>query len=263
MKKLLLLFSALTLLLISCSSDEKSSSEDKSILPGTISYTYPSVYLGTNSKSTLSYDGNKLLTSIDESSKTVFTYTGKVITKQEKFAVDSKGLETKNIEVNYTYENGKLKTRVTRRSFTVKYPEGEYIGKTVYTHTSDNLISYVEYSVNPDTKMETKVSEGSLTYKNGNLVQFKSIRGSSVSTIVQEYDTKNNPLKNILGFDLLLTEVEFSANNILKINRTDSEFPNPAVYLVNYIYNDKDYPTKRTSFTSDGKSIEYEIGYTY
>lgn len=169
MKKLLLLFCAFTLLLTSCSSGENSSSEDKSILPKTISYLYPSVNLGTNTKNTLTYDGNKIVSSISPISKVNFTYTGNVITKQQLFDVDSKGLETKDMEAEYTYENGKLKTRITRESFTTKYPNGQYIGKTVYTHVSNNLISYIDYKVDPDTKNETKISEGTFAYKDGNL----------------------------------------------------------------------------------------------
>lgn len=268
MKKLLLLFSVLTLVVTSCSNDDNasngdSSTEDTSILPKTISYIYPSIYLGTNSKSIVTYDGNKIVSSIKDGSKTIFTYTGNVITKQEQFDVDSKGMETKDIEVVYTYENGKLRTRVTREFFNTKYPNGEYIGKTVYTHTSNDLLSYINYSIHPDSKLETKSSEGNLSYKNGNLVKDQFISGVSVSTRVYEYDTKKNPLKNILGFDLLLKETECSANNILKISRTDSGLPDSSVYLTNYIYNDKDYPMKQTSLTGDGKSIEYEIEYTY
>ncbi|MFB3386547.1 hypothetical protein [Flavobacterium sp. LAR06] len=74
---------------------------------------------------------------------------------------------------------------------------------------------------------------------------------------------KRKTLKNILGLDLLLKETECSTNNILKITRTDSVLPDSSVYLTSYIYNDKDYPTKQTSFTGEGKSIEYEIEYTY
>ncbi len=263
MKKISLLFSALTLVLTSCSNDNNTSTVDTSILPKTISYTYPSIDLGTNSKSTLSYDGNKMLSSIKDGSKTIFTYTGNVVTKQEQFDVDSKGMETKDIEVVYTYENGKLKTRVARESFTAKYPNGEYIGKTVYTHTSNDVISYINYSINPDTQLETKSNEGTLYYKNGNLVKDQFIYDLSVSARVYEYDTKKNPLKNILGLDLLLKETECSTNNIVKITRTDSGLPDSHVYLTSYIYDDNDYPTKHTSFAGDGKSIEYEIEYTY
>lgn len=265
MKKLLLLFSALTLVFTSCSSDDNSSTEDTSILPKTISYIYPSTDLGTNSKSTLSYDGNKILRSIEEGSKTVFTYSGNVITKQEEFDVDSKGVETKDTDVLYTYENNKLKTRIMREEFSTQFPDGRYIDKTVYTHTSENLISYVNYSVNPTTKIETKSSEGSLTYKDGNLLKIQQVSGSSTSTRTYEYDTKNNPLKNILGFDLLLNEIsEFGRNNSTKTTVLNSGNPKPTDFLTTYIYNDKDFPLRQTSFTGGaGNSIEYEIEYTY
>jgi hypothetical protein len=133
MKKLLCLFGASALVLTSCSSDDNSnSSEDTSVLPKTISYTYPD-FPGDNSKSTITYSGNKIVSSVEEDSKTVFTYDGNVITKQEQFDVDAKGKETKDTEVLYTYENGKLKTRTIKENFTTQYPNGQYIDKTVYT----------------------------------------------------------------------------------------------------------------------------------
>lgn len=265
MKKLLLLFCGLSLLLISCSSDEDStsSSEDTSILPKTISYLYPSVLLGTNSISTLSYNGNKIVSSIENGSKTIFTYDGNVITKQEKFDVDQQGKETKDTEVAYTYENGKLKSRVIKEVFSAAYPNSQYIEKTVYTHTSDVLISYINYSVNVDTNLESKTSQGNLTYKDGNLIKSQETEGASTSTRIYEYDTKKNPLKNILGFNLLLNEIsEFGNNNVTKTTITSSDFPTPRDYLTAYIYNDNGFPTKYTSYTGGG-SVEYEIEYTY
>lgn len=264
MKKLLLLFSALTLLLTSCSNDDNdSSTEDTSILPKTISYIYPDVMLGTNSTSTITYSENKIVSIVDEDSKTIFTYDGNLITKQVQFDVDSKGVETKDTEVLYAYENGKLKTRILKESFNTDYPNGEYIYKTVYTHTSANLVSYINYYVNVDTQAETKSSEGSLTFKDGNLVkeQYKQTSGSS--TRIYEYDTKNNPLKNVTGFNLLLSEIsEFGKNNSIKISISSGNSA-PTDYLTTYTYNDKGYPLRHTSFAGDGKSIEYEIAYTY
>jgi hypothetical protein len=265
MKNLLLLFSALTLVFTSCSSDDNNSStEDTSILPKTISYTYPSADLGTNSKSTITYDGNKIVSTVDEDSKTIFTYDGDLIIKQEQFKIDEQGNQSKSREVLYTYENGKLKTRIYRTDISAEYPEGNYTDKTIYTYTSNNLISYVNYLVDRASKLETKIGEGTLTYESGNLVKEQQKVSSVTTTRVYEYDTKKNPLKNILGFNLLLNEISgFGINNATKTTRSASDYPNPSVYLSNYIYNDKDFPTKQTSFAGDGKSIEYEIEYTY
>ncbi len=265
MKRILCLFGALALIVSSCSNDDKSSAEElDSTLPKTISYIYPSVELGTNNKQTASYNGNKIVSLTNNDSKTVFTYDGNIIVKQEVFDVDESGKETKNEEVSYAYENGKLKTKVIREDFTAEYPDGNYIEKVVFTHTSNEIISYIDYSVNKDTKAETKNSEGTLTYKDGNLVKDEKKFNSLTETRVYEYDAKNNPLKNIVGFSMLLNEIDgFAKNNVVKTTKTSSEFPNAAVYITTYIYNDNNYPTRHTSFDGGGQNIEFEIEYTY
>jgi hypothetical protein len=62
----------------------------------------------------------------------------------------------------------------------------------------------------------------------------------------------------------LLDEVsDYGNNNVVKITRTSSDSENSTIYLTTYIYNDNGFPTRHISFTGDGKTIEYEIGYTY
>lgn len=264
MKIKLFFFSAFALLLSSCSSDENSPSQEiDSTLPKTISYIYPSVYLGTNSKETLTYNGNKIVTIVREDSKTVFTYNGDVIIKEEVFDIEN-GKEIKNEEVSYSYENGKLKTRIFRESISAEYPDGYFIEKVVYTHNSNGTVSYINYDVENIKKTETKSAEGTLTYKDGNLIKIEEKSGSSATILLFEYDSKKNPLKNILGFNLLLNEIDgFGNNNIVKTTKTTTEFPNPSVYVTSYIYNDASYPTRHTSFDGGGKNIEYEIEYAY
>lgn len=262
MKKNLHLLTALILLLISsCSSDDSSSdSGTNMVLPKTISMTFPD-FPSDNSKEVITYNGNKILTSVDKDSKTVFTYDGNFIVKQMKFDIDDKGNEVKDVEVSYTYENGKLKTRTLKKEFSIDYPNGRFIYKTVYTHVSDNEVTYVFNFVDPKTNIEVKDHQGVLNYKDGNLIkeEFFSTKDQR-STRYYEYDDKNDPLKNILGFNLLLNEVNCGNNNIIKTTSTDLS---STVYLTNYIYDNKGYPTKTTSYTSDGKTIEYLTEYTY
>jgi hypothetical protein len=133
-----------------------------------------------------------------------------------------------------------------------------------YTHASDNLISYINYSVNADANLETKDAEGSLIYKEGNLVKEQQTAGSLFQTKTYEFDAKNNPLKNVLGFNLLLNEIsEFGKNNVLSTTVLSAGASTPTVYVASYVYNDKGYPTKSTSLTGGGKSVEYEIEYSY
>ena len=263
MKNKLFLFSFLVLTTLgACATDENTNEiSDPPVLPKTISYKYPD-FPEQNANITLAYDGNKIVNSTKKDSRTVFTYDGNVIVKQVKYFLQN-GKETKFTEVYYSYENGKLKTRTIRESFSQNYPEGQYIYKTVYTHTSDALITYINYSVNADTKIETKDTNGNLTYSNGNLTKEEQFSGTSKSERVYEYDSKNNPYKNILGFDLLLNEIDnYAKNNRTKTIRSEVGLP-VANYLTNYTYNEDGYPSKSTSFTSDGKTIEYEIEFTY
>jgi len=266
MKKLLLLCIALVAVLTSCANDDSSENsfpEDSSILPKSISYIYPSLLLGVNSKSTETYNGNKILNSSEDGYKTLFTYDSDFITKQEVFRVDKQGNQTKIKEVAYTYENGKLKSRIYRAIISSGQSNSDYIQKTVYTQNTSNLISYLNYSIDAITKTETLINEGTLTYENGNLVKLQQKANSIITTSIYDYDTKQNPLKNILGYNLLLNEIYgFGKNNIIKTTRTSSENNNPTVYLTSYIYNERDYPTKKTSL-SGGGSVEYEIEYTY
>ena len=100
MKKILYLFTASLFALSSCSSDNDDLSpilpiEEILILPKTISYIYPSDFFGTNSKSTITYSGNKILSIVDENSKTTYTYDGDLITKQEQFSINAQGKEVK------------------------------------------------------------------------------------------------------------------------------------------------------------------------
>ncbi|PJJ09259.1 hypothetical protein CLU83_2600 [Flavobacterium sp. 1] len=252
MKKISCLFSALILVLISsCSSDDSSSDSDNNfVLPKTITMTYPD-FPSYNRREVITYDGNKILTSVDEYSKTVFTYDGSLIIKQVEFDIDYKGNEVKYAEISYTYENGKLKTRILKKGFSTEYPNGQFIYKTVYTHVSDNEVTYVFYSVDAKTNIEVKEHQGILNYKDGNLVK--------EDESVYEYDDKNAPFKNILGYNLLLYEVGIGNNNITSA----SSSLNPFGYIRNYIYGDNGYPTKMTSYRSDGKTIEYITEYTY
>ncbi|MBF4473446.1 hypothetical protein [Flavobacterium sp. HJJ] len=251
------------MLISSCSSDDSSSdSSTNMVLPKTVTITYPNPEFSSHNRRTvMTYDGNKILTSVDEYSKTVFTYDGNFIVKQVKFDIDYKGNEVKDAEVSYTYENGKLKTRTLREEFSTEYPNGQLIYKTVYTHVSDNEVTYMFYSVDSKTNVEIKDHQGVLIYKDGNLVKEEELTFNIIyrDTRVYEYDDKNAPFKNILGYNLLLNGVSIGNNNIT----SGSSLSNLFVYIGNYIYGDNGYPTKVMNYASDRKTILYITEYTY
>jgi hypothetical protein len=263
MKKILYTFVVLNLFFASCSDSENTSStEEIQFFPKTIKTTFPD-FPQDNSKSTINYDGNKIVSSVNATTKTKFTYDDNVIIKQETYNIGIQGEETIKNRIIYEYENGKLKTKIAISNFDSSHPNGDYIRKQVYTYKSDGIISYSQIDVRPETNIETKRGDVNLTYKLGNLIKMEEINIDPTianTVFVFEYDNKNNPLKNISGFDLLYS---YSINNVLKTTIKGRLGISEAVFNSTYIYDTNGYPTKCISFTRDGKTPEYETEYTY
>ena len=254
MKKILCLFGALTLVLVSCSSDDENS--ENLILPKTVTYKYSDAE-GDNDKAVVLYNGNKIVSaSYSVSDKEVYTYIGDFITKIEDFASEGNISSTNE----FTYENGKLKIDL----LTEISGDHTYISKTVYTHNNDGTISYVTYS-DINTTDENKTSEGVLTYSNGNLVKkTNNYEGGSSYSKTYEYDTKNNPFKNVLGYNLLIDyDTTVNLNNVTKMTNVydnGGAGGSTNVFTYTYEYNDMGYPVKQveTNLLNDGEdTTEY------
>jgi hypothetical protein len=248
MKKLLCLFSASLLVLASCSNDKESDSASSILVKKIVN-----VYKTETSTSQITYNGNKLVSVVDnDGEKSSFTYTGDLITKIEE--MDSKGVLDNTTE--YTYISGKLATALEKEvGATNNY-------KTEYTHNSDGTVSYKEITVDAKTGVvntnNTAVT-GKCTFKDGNLVKKVYSYGvGSENTSTYEYDAKNNPFKNILGFNLLLDN-EPSVNNMVK--RTQVSGSSTYISTKTYKYDSNGFPTEVVGLEngqSDGTTL-----YTY
>ena len=210
MKKILCLFSALTLVLTSCSSED-SSSEEKSLLPKKEIYTY-GLQPDDNSTITYVYDGNKIVSlTYDDGAKTVFTYEGNFI-KKAIYTESDEG-KTRTKITDFTYENNKLKYFLEVSS------ESSSVMRKNYTYNPNGTISTTTVFINSTTQEEIQDSSSVLTLDaNGNII--KAEFNDLINTV--EYDTKNNPFKNITGYALLLDSGIFDqdanpVNNITKI----------------------------------------------
>lgn len=237
MKKLLYLFSASLLVLASCSKDDDKPNPATSTLVKKVIYT--DIDKSTFTSQT-TYNGYKIVSIVgSDGSKTVYTYTGEVISKIEE--IDEKGVLESTTE--YTYTSGKLATSLE------KEVGEDYNYKTVYTHNADGTVSFADVMINVKTgTSDDGGTVGKYTYSGGNLVKkVYSYYGTEYSNTF-EYDTKNNPFKNITGFSLLLdNEDEASVNNLVK--RTSAS----SIYTHTYTYDANGFPTEQQSF-SNGKS---------
>ncbi len=251
-----LLILTLFINLSSCSKEDTSNSADL-LLPKKI------VSENGNGKKTttnISYDGNKIVETIsDDGSKTVFTYTGNLITKEHSFRNGDSGVIEE--QYDYTYEKDNLKSFIYTHS-------GGHKSKGNYIYNSDGTINIEYYSINFDTGVETKSQYASLLiFNNDKLVKTVDSNDFYITTTILEWDTKNSPFKNILGFNKLKAISSYT-NNIIKITQTKtyktSQVQNTEVATYEYTYNTNGYPTskKRTPKEEDFDE-EYTAQYFY
>lgn len=239
MKKILCLFGALTLLLTSCSSDDSSDS-DSVLLKKTVITSLEGDKTTINYK----YDGNKIVSAIDDSGflNLHYTYTGDLITKIDFKLPNGKSEQVHTFE--YTTD-GKLSTFVR-----VEYQDedGEPVlkgYKEVYTYNTDGTISVKGYSGN---HVSQTVASGTATIKfvNG---EVSEIISSNSPNHKYTYDDKNNPAKNILGMDKIAF-VDGEGNGVKFNILTDTSGGNLWTNST-FTYNDKGYPTKEVDTGSD------------
>jgi hypothetical protein len=233
MKKLLYLFSASLLVLTSCSSDDNASSEPTAtILLKKTSY----VTSGESYTVDFTYSGNKIVSNVDNyGDKTTFTYTGELITKIVD--TDNKGVVDQATE--FTYTNGKLTSEISLET------GDDYKYKTKYVHNADGTISFEEFRVSVATGKEEEYGYvGKYTFKNGNLVKKEKSYYGTNSFTTYEYDANNHPFKNVLNFNLLISDEESYVNNIVKITYSNAT----EVYTNTYKYNANGFPTEQKSF---------------
>lgn len=230
MKNFAVAFSALFMILTSCSSDESSSSttDPNEILPQKVVTQSTSGDYTDN----FFYNGKKI-TKIesDDGQETVFTYTGNLITKVETFFDD----ELDETEL-YAYDStGKLISYTVNN---VTFPS--FNSNETYVHNTNGTISFSNFDNG------VLYSTGTFTFVGNDILNVVSnyVGISITSTNSYAYDTKLSPFKNIEGYKwYLIAGSENSSNgvdhNVLTF--TDSETPSNGFTNV-YTYNSLNFP---------------------
>ncbi|OXA83397.1 hypothetical protein [Flavobacterium hercynium] len=270
MKKILCLFCALTLALTSCSSDDSPSDPDPSsetppvvtappvvTVPPVVSVPSDPAKLvllkkviltGENGKTTINYnyDGNKIVSIIDDTddSGMYYTYTGDLITKLEfKFADGT--VEQTN---TFTYNaDGKLATflRVEENNNVL---QGH---KEVFTHNADGTITAKSY-IGDDITQTNPSGTATIKFLNGEVSEITATNSSNHKYL---YDDKNNPAKNILGFDKICF-ADLEGTGIFH-NQISDTSDGDVWSTYSYTYNVDGYPVKSidnaegTKYTSE------------
>ncbi|WP_264536971.1 hypothetical protein [Flavobacterium sp. N1736] len=248
MKKLLCLLSAVLVTFTSCSKDDNND-PPVSVSPILLKNTTFIESDGTSSLEENVYNGNKIVSMTGEDYVIKYTYLGDQITKEEEFDKNGK-LE---YITEYAYTSGKLTSLIEKNNESVDYY------KTQYTHGTDGIVSYDRLKGNSSTGIEEKNgASGKLTFKDGNLIKREISEPGSERLEIYEYDNKNHPFKNILGFNLLLNVA--SVNNLIKETTTSGSGDNihTSITTYTYKYDVNNYPTEEVATFPKGNSVSTE-----
>lgn len=255
MKKIIYFLGAFALLLNSCSHDIEPNMppSDNSTNPTNPTNPTPSNILlkktisnetGTIVTSNFTYNGNKIVSIIDDSNEVdmYFTYVGDNITKIE-YKLNDGTIEQID---SYSYDsNGKIISMVSVDE------ASDWGQKETYAYNSDGTVSVNYYS--GDATSQTDLEQtGKVYFANGEVSKLElSENGGIVETIVYSYDTKINPFKSIVGYNKL----NFCYSIVDGINHNITSENSTANGLTSYsfTYETNDYPKVLTE--THGSSV--------
>ena len=184
MKKIGLAFSALLLILSSCSSSDSSSPSSGTLLDKVIE-TYDD---GTVETFNYIYNGNKIVRiTTDFGQETVYTYAGDLIVKEEAYFDDM--LED---ETTFEYNASQKLIKSTRTNTSEVEVDN-------FTYNSNNTVSFITTSNGVIKTTGTIYFNGDQPFKKEMVVEPGTI--FEIDQIEEStFDSKVNPLANVIGF---------------------------------------------------------------
>lgn len=192
---------------------------------------------GSESTREYFYTGTKLNYMLDsDGTRTNYTYNGNLLVKEE-FLVGA------TLTERVTYEYNSSSKLSTYRTENLADNTGF---KITYVHNANGTISYQEYSINSSGE-EMPGSSGTLsaTRHVENYTDPFTME-SQVFTGEFTFDNKNNPFKNITGYDKMYfadSDMPLNfANNILQHTDQIDAQPSYILETLTYTYNSNNYP---------------------
>ncbi|MES2576563.1 hypothetical protein [Flavobacterium sp. ZE23DGlu08] len=201
---------------------------------------------GTSETTVYTYNGTEIVSIDGVQKRTDFTYTDGLITKTVILNKTNQLSET----IEYSYLVGKL-------------VEVESLGnyRINYIHNTDKTVSYERFRISGN--QQVKEFHGTLYFENENLIKNERISDTmpvgitSSESITFDYDAKNNPLYNVLGYKNLLDHMETISSNNSLINTVIATTTNgdqvlsvANFYKSSFKYDSENYPTERVSETA-------------
>jgi len=239
----------------SCSSDDAAPSNPnvnpvgEIILPRKIIETIP--LIGSNT-TIYNYDSQNRLISFATKTgviTTTVTYTNGLIT-----SMTSKDLEGNWMEPStYTYDNNnRLSAYQSYTPSIFGFPES--VDRFEYTYNDNGTITEKWYTGENEPTELNKTSI--FTLSEGNIIQAVETDAMGNYTTTYSYDTKNNPYKNIPGYDkIVLLSIRQGTNNVL------SETIGASNTTTTYTYNENNYPLTSASIRNGEAATSMQYFY--
>ncbi|MBC5834777.1 hypothetical protein G6N05_09930 [Flavobacterium sp. F372] len=253
MKRIIFALSVLILIFTSCSTSDEALVNEPSLPSGFLKQVIESGTGGATS--TFTYSGAKLANVVSGTEKTVYTYTGDLITEIKVYE-GSVLMET----IIYQYAtNGNLAMSKNTNS------SGNYV-KNTFTYNTDGTISYVKVSGNATTTQITPYFTGKVYFTNGDVTKVYIDYGpgnqSFNTTETYTYDTNISPFKNVIGFEKINLAEELTNNFDFGINHNILTYKHNVTLLTSnvFAYNTSNYPTQLTQ-TSMGNVSTKQMSY--
>ncbi len=188
--------------------------------------------------SDFSYSGNKLLKITSTSGYDIYTYVGNLISKAEKY--NSSDVLIGSEEYFYN-SSGNLSSCIQKDYL------NSYAYKEVYVYNIDGTVTRNSFSGNL-VSQTTPYMVGfyhKLYFQNSELLKQEGYDNNTLAgTANFIYDGKNNPTRNILGFDEIFFAFDTSGNfqNVLHINNDGSNH-----YSNEYTYDSNNFPITKVN----------------
>lgn len=252
MKKILVLLSVIVMFSCSESSNEE---QNNDILPKKV------VFKDINNTildiSENEFIGKKIVQSISYNNKSLYYYTGDLISNIKIYDINSNNLI---MEYLFSYENDKLSESIFK-NFNENKCE-----KRLYTHNAADNIDFVYY-IGDLLTQDTLYKMGTISIENGE-ISSKHIQDfitTNITDITYTYDNKNNPQQNTLGIQKINIELDRAIfGNFHNVISHEVVYNNSQYFSNNftYEYNPDDYP-KKVTINSTGSNLFTQIEYFY
>lgn len=238
MKKLILLFSAVSLILNSCSSDADPLPVYTPVVDVNTILIKKMIYTDAGSPAetyNYIYNGNKIAKIMDDFGYSNITYTGDLITLVQHYD-DTNHLVASE---HFTYNgSNKLVTNL------YKDIDSDYGSKETYVYNIDGTVSVSKYSGNA-TAQTDYMGYYKMFLLNKEIVKVENYDsiGLLVETSTFTYDGKNNPFKNILGW----AQLQYSTSQLGGAYQNVVHNNDPSEDLTNtYTYDANNFPLTQT-----------------